>query len=82
MSPTRRIRLILPGRSDDSANIVLLLSGQCTEYCVFFRWTRSLEIFHLACVFELRVPELRRAELQQLASINELLWFGTQVTPY
>jgi hypothetical protein len=36
---------------------------------------RSLEIFHLACVFELRVPELRRTELQQLASINELLWF-------
>jgi len=38
---------------------------------------RTLEVFHLACVFELKVPELRRAELQQLiASINELLWVG------
>ena len=57
--------------------IVLLVRGRCTEYRVFFTWMRSLEVFHLACIFELKVPEPRRAELQQLiASINELLWFG------
>ena len=57
--------------------VVLLVRGRCTEYRVFFTWMRSLEVFHLACIFELNVPEPRRAELQQLiASINELLWFG------
>jgi hypothetical protein len=57
--------------------ILLMVRGTCTEYRVFFTWMRSLEVFHLACVFELNVPEPRGAELQQLiASINELLWFG------
>jgi hypothetical protein len=57
--------------------ILLVVRGRCTEYRAFFSWMRSLEVFHLACVFELKVPEPRRAELQQLiASINELLWFG------
>jgi hypothetical protein len=38
---------------------------------------RSIEVFHLACAFDLKVPEPRQAELQQLvASINEQLWFG------
>jgi hypothetical protein len=57
--------------------ILLVVKGTYTEYKVFFSWMRSLEVFHLACVFELTTPELRRAELQQLiALINEVLWFG------
>ena len=57
--------------------ILLFVKGRHSEYNVFFTWMRTLEVFHLACVFELKVPRLRRTELQRLiASINELLWFG------
>ena len=57
--------------------VLLLVKGGSTNYNVFFTWLPTLEIFHLACVFELAFPEARRVELQRLiASINELLWFG------
>jgi hypothetical protein len=57
--------------------ILLVAKGRCTEYQIFFTWMRPLEVFHLACAFDLEVPELLRPELQQLvASINEQLWFG------
>jgi hypothetical protein len=57
--------------------IALVAKGRCTEYQVFFTWMQPLEVFHLACAFDLKVPELLRPELQQLvASINEQLWFG------
>ena len=46
--------------------IHLLVKGRSAEYPVFFAWLRSLEVFHLACVFELAVPEARGVELQQL----------------
>jgi hypothetical protein len=57
----------------------LLLSahGRCTDYRLFFTWMQPLGVFHVACIFELNVPEPRRAELQRLvACINEQLWFG------
>jgi hypothetical protein len=37
----------------------------------------DLEALHLACAFELKVPERRRGEIQQLISlINEQMWVG------
>jgi hypothetical protein len=37
----------------------------------------DIEALHLACAFDLKVPELRRAEVQQLiALINEQMWVG------
>ena len=37
----------------------------------------DIEALHLACAFDLKVPERRRAEVQQLISlINEQLWVG------
>jgi hypothetical protein len=57
--------------------IILTMRGSHTDYRVFFTWMQPLEVFHVACVFELKVPESRRAELQRLiAGINEQLWFG------
>jgi hypothetical protein len=57
--------------------IVLLVRGRRTDYQVFFTWMRSLELFHLACAFDLELTEPRRPELQQLvALINEQLWLG------
>jgi hypothetical protein len=66
-----------PLESTGGDEIALVAKGRCTEYQVFFTWMRPLEVFHLACAFDLKVPKLRRLELQQLvASINEQLWFG------
>ena len=37
----------------------------------------DIEALHLACAFDLKVPERRRAEVQQLISlINEQMWVG------
>jgi hypothetical protein len=37
----------------------------------------DIEALHLACAFDLKVPERRRAEVQALISmINERLWVG------
>jgi hypothetical protein len=57
--------------------ITLLVTGRWTDYQVSFTWMGDIEALHLACAFELRVPERRRAEVQQLISlINEQLWVG------
>jgi hypothetical protein len=64
---------------EDTGNdeVALLVKGRCTEYHIFFTWMRTLELLHVACTFELKVPEQRRAELQNLvACINEQLWLG------
>ena len=62
---------------DGDDELVLFIRGKSTNYKAFFTWMRSLEVFHLACTFDLIMPELRQAELHQLvACINEQLWFG------
>jgi hypothetical protein len=61
--------------SDDE--ITILVAGRWTDYQVSFTWMDGIEALHLACAFELKVPERRRAEVQQLISlINEQLWVG------
>jgi hypothetical protein len=57
--------------------IVFLVRGRHADYRIFCTWMRRIEVFHLAYIFELTVPEPRMAELQQLvACINEQLWLG------
>ncbi len=57
--------------------ITLLAKGQWTDYQVSFTWMGELEALHLACAFDLKVPERRRAEVQRLiSSINEQMWIG------
>ena len=61
--------------SDDE--ITMLVTGQWTDYQVSFTWMDDIEALHLACAFDLKVPERRRAEVQELISlINEQLWVG------
>jgi hypothetical protein len=37
----------------------------------------EIEALHLACAFDMKIPETRRAEAQRLiAAINEQLWVG------
>ncbi len=57
--------------------ITILVRGKWTDYQVSFTWMHDIEALHLACAFDLKVPERRRAEVQQLiALVNEQLWVG------
>src|ERR1700675_4188595 len=57
--------------------VTLLVAGQWSDYQVSFTWMPDIEALHLACAFELKVPERRRAEVIELSAlINEQLWVG------
>src|ERR1044071_1843695 len=57
--------------------ITMLVGGKWSDYQVSFTWMHDIEALHLACAFDLKVPERRRGEVQQLiALVNEQLWVG------
>ena len=57
--------------------ITMLVGGRWSDYQISFTWMTNIEALHLACAFDLKVPERRRSEVQQLISlINEQLWIG------
>ena len=57
--------------------ITLLVTGKWTDYQVSFTWMHDIEALHLACAFDMKIPDLRLSEVQQLvAMINEQLWVG------
>ena len=57
--------------------IGLSVTGRWTNYQVSFTWMSDIEALHLACAFDMKVPEQRLPEVQQLiAMINEQLWIG------
>jgi hypothetical protein len=61
--------------SDDE--ITILVTGRWTDYQLSYTWMGDIEALHLACAFDLRVPERRCAEVQALITlINERLWVG------
>jgi hypothetical protein len=57
--------------------VTILSKGAWTDYELSFTWMGEIEALHLACAFDMKVPEVRRAEVQRLiAAINEQLWVG------
>ena len=53
------------------------VAGRWTDDHVAFTWIEDVEALHVACAFDLKVPERRRTEILQLVSrINEQLWVG------
>src|SRR5260370_23472521 len=57
--------------------VTILVAGQWSDYQVSYTWMADIEALHLACAFELKVPERRRADVIELASlINEQMWVG------
>jgi hypothetical protein len=57
--------------------ITMLVGGKWSDYQVSFTWMYDIEALHLACAFDLKVPERRREEVQKLiALVNEQLWIG------
>jgi hypothetical protein len=57
--------------------ITMLVAGRWSDYQVSFTWMHDIEALHLACAFDLKVPERRRDEVQKLiALVNEQMWIG------
>jgi hypothetical protein len=57
--------------------VTIVSKGAWTDYQLSFTWMAEIEALHLACAFDLKIPEPRRGEVQRLiASINEQLWVG------
>ena len=57
--------------------ITILVTGRWTDYQLSYTWMGDIEALHLACAFDLKVPERRRTEAQALITlINEQLWVG------
>ena len=57
--------------------IALVVAGRWTNYSVCYTWMGDIEALHLACAFDMRVPESRLVDMQQLTVlINEQLWIG------
>lgn len=57
--------------------IAVSVTGGWSEYHVSFSWMEDFEALHLACAFNLTVPEHRRTEIVRLLSlINEQMLFG------
>jgi hypothetical protein len=57
--------------------ITISVNGRWTSYQASFTWMDDLEALHLACAFDLKVPERRHPEVLALISqVNEQLWLG------
>ena len=53
------------------------VAGRWADYDVAFTWIEDVEALHMACAFDLKVPERRRQDVLQLISaVNEQLWVG------
>lgn len=57
--------------------IAISVGGNWADYHVSFSWMEEREALHLACAFDMKVPENRRLEVMRLLSaVNEQLWIG------
>lgn len=61
----------------DTDEISISVRGTWSDYHVSFNWMEELESLHVACAFDLKVPENRTLEVMRLLSvINEQMLFG------
>ncbi len=62
-------------KSDDEMSVEI--SGQWSDYRMFFSWLDDLHALHFACAFEMRVTEYNRANVNELlAIVNEKMPVG------
>ena len=62
--------------AEDSANTILV-TGKWADYQISFTWMTDLEALHLACAFDMKIPNPRQHEVHRLISlINEQMWIG------
>jgi hypothetical protein len=61
----------------DIDEMSVAVAGRWTDYQVAFTWIEDVEALHIACAFDLKVPDRRRNDILQLVSlVNEQLWVG------
>ena len=57
--------------------ISISVAGVWTDYHLSFSWMEDFEALHLACAFDIKVPESRTMEVMRVLSlINEQMLFG------
>src|SRR6266481_1220063 len=57
--------------------VTIVSRGEWTDYQLSFTWMGEIEALHLACAFDMKIPQALLAEVQRLiAAINEQLWVG------
>ena len=57
--------------------ITISVAGGWSDYHVSFSWMEDKEAIHLACAFDLKVPEARVVEVMRLLTmVNEQMWIG------
>jgi hypothetical protein len=63
-------------RSGDD-ELTIAVGGHWCDYHISFSWMEEREAVHLACSFDLKVPEARKIEIMRLLSaVNEQMWIG------
>jgi hypothetical protein len=61
--------------ADEELNISV--GGQWSDYQLTFNWHEELEALHMACAFDMKVPDAKRIEIYKLlAKLNEQMWIG------
>ncbi len=57
--------------------ITVSVAGGWSDYHVSFSWMEDKEAIHLACAFDLKVPDARVIEVMRLLTmVNEQMWIG------
>ncbi len=63
-------------RSGDD-ELTIAVGGHWCDYHISFSWMEEREAVHLACSFDLKVPEARKIEIMRLlTAVNEQMWIG------
>jgi hypothetical protein len=63
-------------RSGDN-QVTLTVTGKWSDYTVSFDWMEEIEVLHLTCGFDLKIPDPHYTEALKLAAaLNEQIWFG------
>ena len=58
-------------------DMVVEIPGRWCEYRLFFQWRQDLGSLYFSCAFDVRVPEAKRREINDLlALVNEAMWLG------
>jgi hypothetical protein len=62
---------------DCEDEVTIAVRGKWADYQISSTWMRDMEALHLACAFQLEVPEHNMAEVQHLVPmINAQMWLG------
>ena len=63
-------------RSCDT-EIAVQAPGKWCDYSLYFTWSDNAEAMQLTCAFDMRIPDAKRAQVQELLMMaNENLWLG------